>query len=135
MEECDALLMLRTDFPYREFYPRRAIVLQVDLRGEHIGRRVRVDVPLVGTVKDTATALLPRLEAKTNGGHLDRMREHYANARKTLDELAVNDHNRTPLHPQFVAQDRGRSGRPQCGVRRRCWYPRHLGSALSAYAW
>src|ERR1700704_364912 len=64
MEECDALLMLGTDFPYREFYPRDATVLQVDLRGEHIGRRVRVDVPLVGTVKDTADALLPRLETK-----------------------------------------------------------------------
>ena len=75
MEECDALLMLGTDFPYREFYPRHATVLQVDLRGEHIGRRVRVDVPLVGTVKDTANALLPRLKAKTDGAHLDRMRD------------------------------------------------------------
>jgi pyruvate dehydrogenase (quinone) len=104
MEECDALLMLGTDFPYREFYPRHATVLQVDLRGEHIGRRVRVDVPLVGTVKDTANALLPRLTAKTDGTHLDRMRDHYANARERLDELAVNDHNRSPLHPQFVAR-------------------------------
>ena len=104
MEACDALLMLGTDFPYREFYPRHATVLQVDLRGDHIGRRVRVDVPLVGTVKDTANALLPRLQAKADGAHLDRMRNHYANARERLDELAVNDHNRTPLHPQFVAR-------------------------------
>ena len=47
MEECDLLLMLGTDFPYREFYPEGVTVIQVDLRGEHIGRRTRVDVPLV----------------------------------------------------------------------------------------
>jgi pyruvate dehydrogenase (quinone) len=61
-------------------------------------------VPLVGRVKDTTNALLPRLKAKTDGAHLDRMREHYQDARKKLDELAVNDHSRTPLHPQFVAR-------------------------------
>jgi pyruvate dehydrogenase (quinone) len=104
MEECDTLVMLGTDFPYREFYPEGATVIQVDLRGEHIGRRTRVDVPLVGTVKDTISALLPRLKPKTDGRHLERMRRHYAKAREDLDELAVNDHNRAPLHPQFVAK-------------------------------
>ncbi|MBV9578610.1 MAG: ubiquinone-dependent pyruvate dehydrogenase [Chloroflexi bacterium] len=104
MEQCDALLMLGTDFPYREFYPRHARVIQVDLRGDQIGRRVEVDVPLVGTVKDTIAAILPRLKAKHRDGHLDRMRAHYVQTRKQLDELAFNDHNRSPLHPQFVAR-------------------------------
>jgi pyruvate dehydrogenase (quinone) len=104
MERCDALLMLGTDFPYREFYPEGVTVVQVDLRGEHIGRRTRVDVPLVGTVKDTVAALVPRLKAKTDDAHLVSMRAHYSSAREGLDELAVNDHNRTPLHPQFVAK-------------------------------
>ena len=104
MQECDTLLLLGTDFPYREFYPSDVTVLQVDLRGEQIGRRVKVDVPLVGTVKDTAAALLPRLKAKTDSGHLDRMRQHYARSRARLDELATSDKNRTPLHPQFVAR-------------------------------
>ena len=61
MEHCDALLMLGTDFPYRPFYPEHARVIQVDVRGEHIGRRIPVDIGLVGTVKDTIAALLPRL--------------------------------------------------------------------------
>jgi pyruvate dehydrogenase (quinone) len=104
MEQCQALLMLGTDFPYRQFYPKDATVLQVDSRGEQIGRRTRVDVPLVGTVKDTIAALLPRLTAKTEGDHLDEMRGHYAKARAQLDDLAVNDRNRTPMHPQFVAK-------------------------------
>jgi pyruvate dehydrogenase (quinone) len=104
MEECDALLMLGTDFPYRDFYPERATVIQVDVRGEQIGRRTAVDVALVGTVKDTVEALLPKLQAKTDARHLERMRKHYGKAREELDELATNDRNRSPLHPQFVAR-------------------------------
>jgi pyruvate dehydrogenase (quinone) len=104
MDQCDTLLMLGTDFPYREFYPEQSTVIQVDIRGEQIGRRTRVDVPLVGTVKDTIEALLPKLRTRTDSKHLDRMRKHYAKAREKLDDLAVNDHNRTPMHPQFVAK-------------------------------
>jgi len=104
MEQCEALLLLGTDFPYRQFYPKDATVLQVDSRGEQIGRRTRVDVPLVGTVKDTIDALLPRLTAKSDSDHLDKMRKHYEKARAQLDDLAVNDRNRTPMHPQFVAK-------------------------------
>jgi pyruvate dehydrogenase (quinone) len=104
MEHCEALLMLGTDFPYRQFYPKDAAVVQVDIRGEQIGRRTRVDVALVGTVKDTIEALLPRLTTKTGAGHLDQMRTHYKKARERLDDLAVNDRNRTPMHPQFVAK-------------------------------
>jgi pyruvate dehydrogenase (quinone) len=102
-EECDALLMLGTDFPYRAFYPEHATVVQVDVRGEQIGRRTTVDVPLVGTVKDTVDGLLPRLRPKTDDRHLQRIRDDYAKTRKSLDDLAVNDRNRSPLHPQFVA--------------------------------
>ncbi|MCW2964526.1 MAG: ubiquinone-dependent pyruvate dehydrogenase [Actinomycetia bacterium] len=104
MEQCEALLMLGTDFPYRQFYPKDATVLQVDIRGEQIGRRTRIDVPLVGTVKDTIDALLPRLTPTTDSDHLDKMRKHYEKARKQLDDFAVNDRNRTPMHPQFVAK-------------------------------
>src|SRR4051794_33537422 len=100
MEECDALLMLGTDFPYRDFYPEHATVIQVDVRGEQIGRRTPVDVPLVGTVKDTIEALLPKQRTKSDGRHLERMLEHYRKTRAELDELAVDDRNRSPVHPQ-----------------------------------
>ena len=104
MEHCDALVMLGTDFPYRQFYPPASVpVVQIDLRGEHIGRRTRVDVPLVGTVKDTVAALIPRLTPKDDTRHLDQMRAHYARARKRLDALARGDGDGAPLHPQTVA--------------------------------
>ena len=103
MEHCDALVMLGTDFPYRQFFPQGVPVIQVDVRGERIGRRVPVQVPLVGTVKDTVDALLPLLTVKGDTGHLDRMTAHYRRAHARLDHLARPGHGGSPLHPQFVA--------------------------------
>jgi pyruvate dehydrogenase (quinone) len=81
MEHCDTLVMLGTDFPYRPFYPEGVPVIQVDVRGERIGRRVPVTVPLVGTVKDTLETLLPLLTVTSDSRHLDRMTAHYRRAR------------------------------------------------------
>ena len=104
MESCDALLMLGTDFPYQQFYPSKAKIVQVDIRGEQLGRRTPLDLGLVGSVKDTAEALLPFLKDRTDAKHLHSSTAHYAKARKSLDELADNDHNRAPIHPQYVAR-------------------------------
>jgi pyruvate dehydrogenase (quinone) len=103
MEHCDTLLMLGTDFPYREFLPADATVLQVDVRGENIGRRTPVDVPLVGQVKDTVPALLPRLAGDRDSAHLERMIAHYRRARRRLDAAAGQRGDPTPMHPQAVA--------------------------------
>ena len=88
MLDCDVLLMLGTDFPYRQFYPQGSGVriAQVDIRAENIGRRAAVDLGVVGDVKATLTALLPLLKQKWDGSHLAQAREHYAKARKALDD-------------------------------------------------
>lgn len=104
MESCDALLMLGTDFPYQQFFPSKAKIVQVDIRGENLGRRVPLDLGLVGSVKDTVDALLPLLKDRKDRKHLDSSLSHYAKTRKSLDDLAVNDRNRTPIHPQYVAR-------------------------------
>jgi pyruvate dehydrogenase (quinone) len=103
MEHCDALLMLGTDFPYRPFYPENARVVQVDVRGEHIGRRVQVDVGLVGTVKDTIAALLPLLTVGRDSAHLRLMTSHYRRTRARLDSLAQSREDRGPIHPETLA--------------------------------
>jgi pyruvate dehydrogenase (quinone) len=103
MEHCDTLLILGSGFPYRDFYPDDATVIQVDVRGELIGRWVGVDFPLVGTVKDTTDALLPRLSVGRDSAHLERMTAHYQRARKRLDALERERHDHGPLHPQSVA--------------------------------
>jgi pyruvate dehydrogenase (quinone) len=104
MMNCEALLVLGSDFPYQQFYPKDAKIIQVDVRGEQIGRRARVDVGVVGTVKETLHALLPLLEDKSDRQHLDVCLQHYAHTRKGLDELAASTPGRTPIHPQFVAK-------------------------------
>ncbi len=103
MEHCDTLLILGTGFPYRPFFAYGVPVIQVDVRGERIGRRVPVAVPLAGTVRDTADALLPLLTPKTDGAHLDRMTRHYRRARGLVDTLAKDRRHDSPLHPQYVA--------------------------------
>jgi pyruvate dehydrogenase (quinone) len=104
MMNCDALLMLGTDFPYQQFYPTGAKIIQVDRLGEQIGRRTQVDLGLVGNVKDTLEVLTPMLESKADRAYLDTCLGHYKNARKGLDELAVGEPGRTPIHPQYVAK-------------------------------
>jgi pyruvate dehydrogenase (quinone) len=106
MLDCDVLLMLGTDFPYRQFYPQRAGVqiAQVDIRPENIGRRCAVDLGLIGDVRTTITALLPLLKQKRDGTHLEQARQHYAKARKSLDDLAIGKPGRGLLHPQQVAK-------------------------------
>jgi pyruvate dehydrogenase (quinone) len=104
MMDCDALLMLGTDFPSQQFYPRDAKVVQVDLRGEQVGRRTRVDLGLVGHVKGTLEALTPLLDDKADRAYLERCLDHYARARQDLDDLATGEPGRTPIHPQYLAK-------------------------------
>lgn len=104
IESCDVLLMLGTDFPYQQFYPSKAKIIQVDLRGENLGRRTPIDLGLVGSVKDTVEALLPLLTEKQDATHLQASTNHYIQTRKGLDDLAVDDHNRTPIHPQYLTR-------------------------------
>lgn len=103
IKEADVLLMLGTDFPYQQFYPDHARVIQVDIRGRHLGRRTPVDLGLVGTVADTLAALQPLLEPKADREHLDRSLRHYRRTRASLDSLAVNDRDRSPIRPEYVA--------------------------------
>lgn len=104
MMACDTLLMLGTDFPYTQFFPEKAKIIQIDIRGEQIGRRTRVDLGLVGDVGDTIRAVLPSLTEKDDRSHLDDSLKHYAKAREGLDDLAVGKPGKKPIHPQYVAR-------------------------------
>ena len=101
---CDALVMLGTDFPYRQFYPTGAKIAQVDIRAEKLGNRVPLTMGLVGDVKATITALLPRLRQKVDRTYLDQARRHYQAARAELDDLAVGHAGRKPIHPQYLTK-------------------------------
>jgi pyruvate dehydrogenase (quinone) len=104
MESCDTLLMLGTDFPYRQFYPKNARIAQVDIRGENLGKRCRLELGVVGEVKESIKRLLDLLVPKDDDRHLKAAREHYKGARKGLDDLANEHSTHRPVHPQLVAR-------------------------------
>jgi pyruvate dehydrogenase (quinone) len=106
MLDCDVLLILGADFPYRQFYPQGSGVriAQIDIRAENIGRRTPVDLGVVGDVRATIEALLPLLEQNWDAPHLTQAREHYTRARKGLDDLAVGTPGKRLIHPQQVAK-------------------------------
>jgi pyruvate dehydrogenase (quinone) len=104
MHNCDVLLMLGTDFPYKQFLPGNAKIAQIDIRPENLGRRAKLEIGVVGDVGATIAALLPKLNTKANRRHLDEALAHYRRARQGLDDLAVGTPGRKPIHPQYLAK-------------------------------
>jgi pyruvate dehydrogenase (quinone) len=102
MKNCDTLLMLGTDFPYRQFLPDNARIAQVDIRAAALGNRCALDIGVVGTVADTASALLPLIDAKSDSFHLDEALADYRSARAALDKLAEGGPGTKFIHPQYV---------------------------------
>jgi len=94
---CDALFLVGTDFPYKDFLPSGKTVVQLDLRGTHIGRRTPVDHPLVGDAKLGLEAMLPLLEAKEDRGLLEKARSSYAGWRERQQHFADPDYERKPV--------------------------------------
>jgi pyruvate dehydrogenase (quinone) len=93
---CDLLLMVGTDFPYKEFYPEGKVVVQVDTKGEHIGRRHPVDHAVVGDAKVTLAALAALLAPKEDTGHLDKARSAYEAWRERQARLTDPGYERKP---------------------------------------
>ena len=104
MKNCDTLLLLGTDFPYRPFYPEDARILQIDIRPEALGNRCGLHLGVLGDVKHTLKLLLPKLAEKDNTSHLDDALADYAKARRDLDRLAESGPNTTLIHPQYVTR-------------------------------
>ncbi len=93
---CDVLLMVGTDFPYKEFYPSGKTVVQLDANGTHIGRRTPVDHPVVGDARLGLQALLPMLEPKPDRAHLDKARSSYDAWRERQQQFLDPGYDRKP---------------------------------------
>ncbi|MBA1292795.1 ubiquinone-dependent pyruvate dehydrogenase [Pseudomonas lurida] len=104
MLDCDTLIMLGTDFPYRQFYPTDATIIQIDRDPQALGRRATLDLGIAADVSETLDALLPRLTRKTDRSFLDTSLKHYEKARQGLDDLAQPSKANRPIHPQYVAR-------------------------------
>ncbi|WP_442578181.1 ubiquinone-dependent pyruvate dehydrogenase [Mesorhizobium sp. ASY16-5R] len=104
MHSCDVLVMLGTDFPYKQFLPTDCKIVQVDIRPENLGRRARLELGLVGDVGLTIDALLPKLAKKSDTAHLDAALANYQKSREGLDNLAKGTPGRPPIHPQYLTK-------------------------------
>jgi pyruvate dehydrogenase (quinone) len=104
MKDCDTLLLLGTDFPYRAFYPENARIAQIDIRPEALGNRCPIELGLLGDVKESVQALLKLVAPKSDAAHLDAALAHYKKARKDLDNLAESKPGSGIIHPQYVAR-------------------------------
>ena len=104
MKDCDTLLLLATDFPYRQFFPEQARIAQIDIRAAALGNRCPLDVGLIGTVVDTLIAPLPLIDEKTDTAHLDGALADYRRARADLDALAESGPYSKIIHPQYVSR-------------------------------
>jgi len=102
MMNCDLLLIIGTDFPYQQFFPKDATIVQIDVRGEQLGRRSKVDFGFVGDTKTTLRALLPHLSQNQFDSHLNKSVEHYQKTRKGLDDLATANSGKGLIHPQYL---------------------------------
>lgn len=103
MKDCDALVMLGTDFPYRNFYPAKAKIIQIDRDPAALGKRAPLAQGVIGDVSESVAALLPLLKGERSSRFLEASRKHYAKSREGLDELARPSARGQPIHPQFLA--------------------------------
>ncbi|HTI12613.1 MAG TPA: ubiquinone-dependent pyruvate dehydrogenase [Puia sp.] len=108
MESSDVLLMLGTDFPYKDFYPSRAKIVQIDIRPENLGKRTAVHLGLVGDIRETISALLPLLHQKEDTSHLRHILDDYAKVRRQLDKKADKDRSDTIIFPEYLTAELSR---------------------------
>lgn len=102
MMNCDTLLMLGTNFPYRQFYPEHGNIAQIDVRPEALGNRCPLQLGLLGDVKLTLQAVLPSIRQNADSEHLEAALKDYKKSREDLDALAESGPNSDIIHPQYL---------------------------------
>ena len=103
LAECDLLLLLGTDFPFRHFMPTDTTIAQVDIAPAHLGRRAKVDLGLVGDIGETLRALLPQITQREDRSFLDDVLDHHLHAIERLQTYATHDGSGSGLRPEMVA--------------------------------
>ena len=104
IHDADLLLMLGTDFPFTEFLPGRDVKkVQIDKNPTHIGRRATVDLGLVGDIKATIGALLPRVREKTDRRFIDKHLAETHSFHELLQHYVEKGPRITPIRPEFLA--------------------------------
>lgn len=128
--ECDVLVLLGCDFAWRQFYPDKAVILQVDRDGTHLGRRHPIDIGVIGDIRPTIDALLPKIRQRDDSSFLDECLDLYRDAR-----AAESRHDKVgkgqAIHPQYLTETISRHAPPDAiftadGGSPMVWCLRHI---------
>ncbi|WP_433862934.1 thiamine pyrophosphate-dependent enzyme [Sphingobacterium thalpophilum] len=103
MHQSDLILLLGTDFPYKDFIPTNKTIVQIDIEGEKLGRRSMVDYGLVGDVAVTLKAVLPFIEARSDSSFLDKQLASYEKVKEDLMIYVKDSGSECAIQPEFVA--------------------------------
>jgi pyruvate dehydrogenase (quinone) len=129
---CDVLVLLGCDFAWRQYYPSKATIIQIDLDGGHLGRRHPVDIAAVGDVGATLDALIPLVKARQDRGFLEECLKHDAKAETDHHKRATAGKSGV-IHPQYLTELISRHANPDAvftadGGSPMVWCLRHIAS-------
>ena len=102
MEDCDVLLMVGTDFPYRVFYPKDRPIIQIDSRSQNLGKRCAVTHGLLGHAAPTLSALLEHVDPNSDSSHLQKIQKRRVRWNEKMARKASLESTHTPIRPQAV---------------------------------
>ena len=100
MHESDMIVLWGTDFPYFNFIPTKPKIVQIDRRGEVLGRRSRLDLGICGDVSVTAEALLNMVQEKTDSEHLEASLKRHAKDVKDMNAYMEGNDKESPIRPE-----------------------------------
>jgi pyruvate dehydrogenase (quinone) len=104
IHDADLTLLLGADFPFPEFLPGDDVKkVQIDINPKHIGRRTPVDLALVGDIKSTLTALLPKIREKTETRFLEKHVAETNSFHELLQHYVEKGPGIKPIRPEFLA--------------------------------
>ncbi|HYO49673.1 MAG TPA: thiamine pyrophosphate-binding protein, partial [Chloroflexia bacterium] len=103
LEQCDALLLVGTSFPYMDYYPKpgQAVAVQIDIDPARIGLRYPVDMGLVGDAPAILRELLPLLPANEDRSFLQEAQEGTKEWWRLMEERGTQPDK--PMKPQVAA--------------------------------
>jgi pyruvate dehydrogenase (quinone) len=102
VSSCATLILLGCDFAWRQFYPKDARIVQIDLDATHLGRRHPIELGVVGDIGATLDALLPRLTARTDRDFLEHCLHLHEEGARDLERQSMPGRAGL-IHPQQVA--------------------------------
>ncbi|OLF16325.1 thiamine pyrophosphate-requiring protein [Actinophytocola xanthii] len=131
MAECDTLLIVGSNDPWTEFYPKpgQARAVQVDIDAKVVGAKYPVEVALVGDTRETLRELLGHLSRNPDRTWQERVARSVSGWRELAERRT--GHPAEPLNPELVVRRLSDHLPPDVRVAvdvgsSTYWYARHL---------